>query len=87
MEEYFKNLDTVDPLFHALVLSKLREVQESETLPYLNIDDLTEEHELEILREYCVTLYKDYHALRAVFLENMQLGTRSVKLKNSAKQN
>jgi hypothetical protein len=87
MQEYFKNLDTVDPLFHALVLSKLKEVQESERLPYLTIDDLTEQHELEILREYCVTLYKEYRALRAVFLENMQLGSHSVRLKNSTKQN
>jgi hypothetical protein len=75
----------MDPLFHALVLSKLREVQEDETLPCLTIDDLTEQHELEILREYCVTLYKEYRAMRAVFLQNMQLGSNSVKLKNSSR--
>ncbi|HCV44427.1 MAG TPA: hypothetical protein DGH68_13145 [Bacteroidetes bacterium] len=84
MLEYFKNLNTIDPLFHALVLSRIRSIQEREGSGFVSIDALTEEDELEILREYCMTLYKEYRTLRTVFLENMQVSGRSVGLKHSA---
>ena len=76
MQEYFKNLNIVDPLFHALVTSRMRKVQESRGLQNLSIDDLTEQDELQILRDYCVTLYKEYRSLRTIFIENMQLNDK-----------
>ena len=84
MKEYFYNLDTVDPLFHAIVIAKLREIQQTEGVEQASLDDLTELDELEILRKYCVVLYKEYRALRAVFLENMVISAKSVKLKYSS---
>ncbi len=84
MGDYFKYLNTMDPLFHALVLSRLREIQEHESLETLSIEDLNEQDELEILRKYTLSLYKEYRTLRTIFLENMQLSTRSVRLKSNA---
>ncbi len=83
MHEYFKNLNTIDPLFHAIVLSRIRMIREREGLSFVSIDVLTEEDELEILREYCMTLYKEYRTLRTIFLENMQVSGRSVGFKHS----
>jgi hypothetical protein len=83
MHEYFKNLDTIDPLFHALVLSRIRLVQEREGSEFVSIDSLNEEDELEILRTYCITLYKEYRTLRTIFLENMQVSRRAVGFKHS----
>jgi hypothetical protein len=83
MREYFYNLDTIDPLFHALVLARLRELEVIEGVPKPTIDDFTDEDELKILRRYCLTLYKEYRALRKVFLENMMVSTNSVKMKYS----
>ena len=83
MNEYFKNLNTVDPLFHAIVVSRIRMIQEREGATFFSIDELTEEDELEILREYCMTLYKEYRTLRTIFLENMQVSGRSVGFKHS----
>lgn len=79
MREYFYNLDTIDPLFHAIVLARLRELEKVEGVLEPTIDDLTEKDELDILRRYTLALYKEYRALRAVFLENMVLSPRSVK--------
>lgn len=81
MKDYFHNLDTVDPLFHALVVERLREIQNSEGMRDASLEDLSEIDELEILRKYSVTLYKEYRALKAVFLENMVVSAKSVKMK------
>ncbi len=83
MQDYFKNLNTVDPLFHAIVLSRIRMIQEREGAGFMSVDALTEEDELQILREYCTTLYKEYRTLRTIFLENMQVSGRSVGFKHS----
>jgi len=84
MNDYFKTLDTIDPLFHALVLAKLREVAEMTGAENTTVEDLGENEELEILRKYCVTLYKEYRTLRTAFLENMVVTHRSVGLKHSS---
>jgi hypothetical protein len=83
MQDYFKNLNTLDPLFHAIVLSRIRQIQESEGMNVNSIDQLTEEDELEILRTYSVTLYKEYRTLRTIFLENMQVSGRAVSFKHN----
>ena len=83
MSEYFKHLNTSDPLFHALVLSRIRRREEEDNLTSLSIDQLTEEDELEILRSYCMTLHKEYRTLRTIFLENMVVNTRTVGLKHT----
>ena len=84
MEEYFKTLSAQDPLFHALVRSQIRKIEERESLTGLSIDNFSEQDELEILRSYCVTLNKEYKTLRTIFLEKMNVTTRSVSLRNSS---
>jgi hypothetical protein len=59
-------------------------IQERDGLQLITIDHLSEEDELEILREYCIILYKEYRTLRTVFLENMQVSGRAVGFKHSA---
>jgi hypothetical protein len=81
MEDYFRNLNTLDPLFHAIVLSKVTEIKDREGLERFTVDDLSEFDELEILREYSVRLFKEHRTLRTVFLENMLVTGRSVGLK------
>jgi len=81
MKEYFYNLDIVDPLFHAIVVAQLREIQNIEGRTDVTLNDLTELDELEILRKYSVTLYKEYRALRTVFLENMVVSAKAVKMR------
>lgn len=83
MEEYFRTLNAIDPLFHALVVSKLREVEEREGLYAASIDDLTEADELDVLRQYCPTLFKEYRTLRTILLENMQVSGKAVRLKHT----
>jgi len=84
MGDYFRNLNTLDPLFHAIVLSKIEQIQQREGLERFTVDDLSEFDELEILREYSVRLFKEHRTLRTVFLENMVLTGRSVGLKYSS---
>lgn len=84
MGDYFRNLNTLDPLFHAIVLSKIEQIQQREGLERFNVDDLSEFDELEILREYSVRLFKEHRTLRTVFLENMVLTGRSVGRKYSS---
>ncbi len=81
MGDYFRNMNSLDPLFHAIVLSRLRELQGEDETCKVTIEDLTEEDELLILRKYSVTLYKEYRTLRTVFLENMAVTSKSVGLK------
>lgn len=83
MGDYFRNLNTIDPLFHAIVVSKLKELQQRGGDESVSVDNITEEVELEILREYCVKLYKEYRTLRTVFLEHMVVTARSVGFKYS----
>ena len=82
MGDYFRNLNTLDPLFHAVVISRMQEIQQREGLERFTVEDLTEFDELEILREYSVKLFKEYRTLRTVFLENMVVTGRSVGLKH-----
>ncbi len=81
MGDYFKNLNGLDPLFHAIVLSRLKEKEAVSGTGEISINDFTEEDELIILRKYCLTMYKEYRTLRTVFLENMAVNGKSVGLK------
>jgi hypothetical protein len=83
MQDYFRNLNALDPLFHALVRSQIRKREERDSLSGLSLESLTEDDELEILRDYCATLYKEYRTLRTIFLEKMQVTSRSVSSKHS----
>lgn len=78
MQDYFRNLHMLDPLFHALVLERIRDLREATGQPQLSVGDLTEADELEILRNYSVKLFKEYRTLRTVFLENMTITPRSI---------
>jgi hypothetical protein len=78
MEDYFRNLNSLDPLFHAIVLSKVTEIRTREGLDKFTVEDLSEFDELEILREYSVRLFKEHRTLRTVFLENMVITGRTV---------
>jgi hypothetical protein len=83
MDEYFHSLNEIDPLFHALVRAKLREMSE-ELRQECTVNDLTDQEELDILRAYCITLHKEYRSLRTLLIENMQVTPRSVGLKHTS---
>ena len=84
MQEYFKNLDAADPLFHMLVRIRLKQVEERTHLNSITADNLTEQDELAILRQYCSMLHKEYQALRTFLLENAQLTLQSRAMQVSA---
>jgi hypothetical protein len=71
MGDYFRNLNNLDPHLNALVVTKLKEIQRRNGKPQVSIEDLSERDELELLREYCLNLYREYRTLRTMFLENM----------------
>jgi hypothetical protein len=78
---YFNILDSIDPLFHSFVLSRLRELREQEGQVDITIDSLTDEDQLNVLRRYCLTLYTEFSTLRTFLLENMEVCTRSIRMK------
>jgi len=84
MQEYFKNLNATDPLFHMLVRIRLKQVEERTRLSCLTVDNLTELDELAILRQYCTMLHKEYDALRTFLLENAQITLQSRAMRVSA---
>jgi hypothetical protein len=82
---YFNILNSTDPLFHSLVLSKLQEIQENKGETTSSTEDITQDDELHILRRYCVSIGTEFRVLRSVLLDNMEVCTRSVRLKTSIK--
>lgn len=80
MGEYFKKLYLLDPLFRALVHSRLSGAQEAELSGTLPDGILTEEDEMEILREYAITLYKEHKTLKSLFMESLKVSGKSVDL-------
>jgi hypothetical protein len=80
MGDYFRNLNNLDPHLNALVVSKLKEIQRRDGRMQVSIDDLSEQDELELLRSYCLSLYKEYRTLRTMFLENMHDTSRRESL-------
>lgn len=82
MADYFKYLNTMDPVFHALVVARIRAMEELSGRTDLTVDDLAERDELEILRTYTISLFKEYRTIRALLLDNMTLGSHSVKMKS-----
>ena len=85
MEAYFNILNSTDPLFHSYVLSKLEEIQEQEAMEDISMNDLSAEDELDILRRYCVSVYREHRMARSLLLENMEVCTRSVRIKTNMK--
>jgi len=81
MGDYFRNLNTLDPLFHAIVLARMNEIQMRQGTGPVTLDHLTPTDEVDILREYSVKLFKEYRTLRTAFLENMMVTGRSVGTK------
>ena len=82
MGDYFRNLNNLDPHLNALVVTKLKEIQRREGRIQLSINDLNEQDELELLREYCINLYREYRTLRNMFLENMHDPSRKERLQD-----
>ncbi len=82
MEDYFRNLNNLDPHLNALVVTKLKEIQRREGRVKISINDLNEQDELELLREYCINLYREYRTLRNMFLENMHDPSRKERLQD-----
>lgn len=83
MGEYFDKLYKIDPLFRSLVNSRLRDLGdlgEGDEGP--RFDGLTLDDELEILREYAVTLFREQRTLKKLFVENLQVTGKSVGLKD-----
>ena len=82
MGDYFRNLNNLDPHLNALVVSRLKELQHRDGRRQISIDDLSERDELELLREYCLNLYREYRTLRNMFLENMHEPNRPEPLRD-----
>ena len=83
MEDYFKKLYSLDPLFRMLVHSRLRDTGElAENNQQLDLPLLSEEDELEILREYAVTLFREHRTLKTLFVENLQVTGKAVGIKD-----
>jgi len=78
---YFNILDSIDPRFHSYVLTKLREIEESRGVDSATIEDFDMVDQLDILRKYCMSLYTEYSLLRSFILENMEVCTRSIRVK------
>ena len=81
MAEYFKKLYSLDPLFRALVHSRLSGNEGATHFDTLPDGILTEEDEMEILREYAITLYKEHKTLKILFMESLKVSGDSVELK------
>lgn len=71
MGDYFRNLNNLDPHLNALVVTKLKEIQRRDGKNLISIDDLSQQDELDLLREYSLNLYKEYRTLRTMLLESM----------------
>ncbi len=82
MGDYFRNLNNLDPHLNALVVTKLKEIQRREGRIQISIDDLSEQDELALLREYSLNLYREYRTLRTMLLENMHEATPREKLED-----
>ena len=82
---YFNILDSIDPMFHSLVLSRMREAQEQEGRTDMTIDKLDETEQLDVLRRYCISMYTEFRTLRSFLLDNMEVCNRSVRLKPTIK--
>jgi hypothetical protein len=78
---YFNILDSIDPLFHSFVLTRIREIKEAEGMEEVTIEQLNEQDQLEVLRRYCLSLYTEFTTLRSFLLENMEVCTRSIRMK------
>jgi len=78
---YFNILDSTDPLFHSLVLSRLREIEHQSGTTQAGPEDLTQDDELSILQRYCVSMGTEFRVLRSVLLDNMEVCSRSVRMK------
>lgn len=82
MGDYFRNLNNLDPHLNALVVTKLKEIQRRDGKVQISIDDLSEQDELDLLREYSLNLYREYRTLRTMLLENMHEATPREKLED-----
>jgi hypothetical protein len=80
---YFNILDSIDPMFHSFVLSRLNETRGPGNLDIMSADDLDQDDQLEVLRRYCVALHTESSALRSAVLENMEVCSRSVRFKRA----
>ena len=80
MGDYLRNLNNLDPHLNALVVTKLKEIQRRDGRAQISIDDLSQQDELELLRTYCLNLYREYRTLRNMFLENMHEPSRRESL-------
>ena len=78
---YFNILDSIDPRFHSYVLSKIREIEENRGPQGATIEDFDATDQLDILLKYCMSLYTEYSVLRSFILENMEVCTRSIRVK------
>jgi hypothetical protein len=78
---YFNILDSIDPRFHSYVLTKIREIEETRGLGSPTIEDFDMGDQLDVLRKYCVTLHSEYSVLRSFILENMEVCSRSIRVK------
>ena len=83
MEDYLKKLYLIDPLFRSLVNSRLRDSGEfPENGQPQELPQLSQEDELDVLREYAIILFREHRTLKGLFLENLQVTGKAVGIKD-----
>jgi len=84
--EYFKKLYSQDPLFRALVQARLTDADGPAAGDQFPNGMLSPEDELDILREYAITLYKEHKTLKNLFMESLKVTGSTIGLKDRPRQ-
>ena len=83
---YFNIMDSIDPKFHSLVLTKINEISSQEgTAQEVTIDDFNQTDQMDVLGKYCISLHNEFTALRGFLLDNMEVCSRSIRVKKDLK--
>jgi len=82
---YFNILDSIDPKFHSIVLTRIDEIRNLEGIDQVSLDDFNENDQMEVLGKYCTSMYDEFSALRTFILENMEVCSRSVRVRARTK--
>lgn len=84
-QSYFNILDSIDPRFHSYVLSKVDEIKNLEGNDDITMNDFSQADQIDVLGKYCIALYAEFVTLRSFIVENMEVCTRSIRVKAPTK--
>jgi len=84
-QSYFNILDSIDPRFHSFVLSKIEEIQNLAGSGEVTMSDFSQADQIDVLGKYCISTYAEFATLRSFIIENMEVCTRSIRVKSPTK--